>query len=657
MPCLGRSGVSIRSAAFHPCCPPEAWNSTTCFEIVEIFLEHRLAGYLAREHDLVPLAAALAQSLPIGCLSFFSWIQSLLNSWQGQLPFDIALSLDGLVPTCESQAPAPCVSLGAGTTVVGSVIREANWPRAIDAFKGVPYALPPVADRRFRPLVRLPPAQGIVNATQFGPRCPGKQLLQLPGGDQEESEDCLTLNVFRPQTNANSDSDDSKNLSSKLPVALYIHGGAFNRGTAAMHNTASMVAWSEKAFVAVSFNYRIGALGFLPSNLSHEEGVLNLGLRDQIFVMEWVQENIHRFGGDPGQVTLFGLSAGAHSIGHHLMNLREPQLFHRVIIESGAPTARGVHPYDAALHQVQFTEFLAHAGCADVPSAAVFPCLRAQPEKIITREQVAVFDKYNPSLRWAFQPVIDGHIIYKRPIDEWASGAWNKVPIMTGFSTNEGTMYVPGLMAKPDEFTDFFRVLVPRLSATDLHTIDELYPDPSTHPDSPYVDARDCAVLGIGPQFKRVEAAYAHYAYVCPVRQTATLAAHNQEPPVYLYHWALNQTVKGGANHGDHMSYQTMDAAVLEYSEAQSEVAWALHAYWTSFITTGDPNSIRGRAAGRAEWTRYDTEDPRVMVFGKGNDERAGGEELGVTAEMEEDEWSKTECSFWWNKTELSEMG
>lgn len=81
-----------------------------------------------------------------------------------------------------------------------------------------------------------------------------------------------------------------------------------------MHNTASMVAWSEHPFVAVSFGYRIGALGFLPSSLSQKEGLLNLGLRDQLLLLQWVQENIANFGGDPANVTLFGLSAGAHSV-------------------------------------------------------------------------------------------------------------------------------------------------------------------------------------------------------------------------------------------------------------------------------------------------------------------------------------------------------
>ena len=95
---------------------------------------------------------------------------------------------------------------------------------------------------------------------------------------------------------------------------IYIHGGAFNRGSSSMHNTASMVAWSEQPFIAVSFNYRIGSLGFLPSKLTAKEGALNLGLRDQVLLFESVCENIAAFGGNKDDVTLVGRSAGAHSV-------------------------------------------------------------------------------------------------------------------------------------------------------------------------------------------------------------------------------------------------------------------------------------------------------------------------------------------------------
>lgn len=196
----------------------------------------------------------------------------------------------------------PSVTLAQGR-LVGTRLEESS-AHPVDAFLGVPYALPPTRERRFKPAGKVAPSKDTIDASKFGPIAPGKPLLS--GGPKlDQSEDCLTANIFRPVGTTEAD---------KLPVAIYLHGGAFNRGAAAMHNTASMVAWSEAPFIGVSFGYRVGALGFLPSSLSKKEGILNLGLRDQIHLFEWVQENIGKFGGDPGNVTLFGLSAGAHSV-------------------------------------------------------------------------------------------------------------------------------------------------------------------------------------------------------------------------------------------------------------------------------------------------------------------------------------------------------
>ena len=473
-------------------------------------------------------------------------------------------------------------------------------------------------------------------------RCPGKQLL--PGKFGHGSEDCMTVNIFRqrlPSSHA------------KWPVAVYIHGGAFNRGSAKMHNTASMVAWSEMPFIGVSFNYRIGALGFLPSKVTFEEGIVNIGLHDQKFLLQWVQDNIEQFGGDKNDVTIFGLSAGAHSIGHHIMNYKEgvSPLFHKAILESGAPTSRAVHPYAASIHEEQFSLFVAEAGCSNVPEQEITSCLRSKPEEVITTAQTTVFDTYNPSLRWAFQPVLDHDLIHSRPIDAWRSGKWDRVPIMTGHTTNEGTMYVPPALSTSEGFTDFFHTLLPHYSSEDLKTINELYPDPSINETSIYKDTRDIAAIGIGPQYKRVEAAYAHYAYVCPVRQTADFASSGQDLPVYVYHWALNKTVKGGANHGDNMYYEAFPEDITSISNVQMEVSRNYHAYVTSFITSGDPNAIQGRFGDRPKWERYERASERVMTFGMGNDERAGGSGKGIAAEMRGSDWIREECEFWWRKS------
>jgi len=189
-------------------------------------------------------------------------------------------------------------------TYIGKKHEDAG-PHQVEAWYGIPYALPPTGDRRFRRPAKISPSESVFHATAYGPSAPGKPLLKVDGPPLQYSEDCLTANVFRRIASAES---------AALPVGVYIHGGAFNPGTASMHKTACMVANSDEPLLVVSFNYRLGALGFLPSAVTHDEGILNLGLHDQIHLLEWVQDHIHLFGGDPSCVTLFGLSAGAHSV-------------------------------------------------------------------------------------------------------------------------------------------------------------------------------------------------------------------------------------------------------------------------------------------------------------------------------------------------------
>jgi carboxylesterase type B len=328
-------------------------------------------------------------------------------------------------------------------------------------------------------------------------------------------------------------------------------------------------------------------------------------------------------------------------------------LFHRVIIESGAPTSRAVRPYNAKVHEDQFQDFLQEVGCpAELPETEIFPFLRSLPSSTVINAQTAVFDKYNPSLRWAFQPVIDGDTIARKPLDAWESKEWNKVPIMTGFNGNEGTMYVDKQMSKASQFRQFWENLLPELSSSDLDTIEKLYPDPSVDSNSPYVETREGE--GLGPQYKRIEAAYAHYAYVAPVRQTAEFAS-SQGASVYLYHWALPRTVVGRANHGDNMYYETYNTGITGISRSQRELSGNLHAYLTSFITKGDPNAISGRYGDRPEWKCFKPDDTRVMVFGEGNEELIGGE-TAPPAKCIADDWARDETKFWWSKVPISQL-
>lgn len=336
------------------------------------------------------------------------------------------------------------------------------------------------------------------------------------------------------------------------------------------------------------------------------------------------------------------------------MDIKQPKkLFHKAIMDSGAHTARAVHPPNAPLHTGHFREFLDMTPCAqykDLKDPEILTCLRALSSETVDYAGKEVFARSEPSVRWAWQPVLDGTIISRRPLDAWKSGKWNKVPMLAGSAHNEGSYYVPRKADASSDFSNFFRTLLPHVSAAELQELETLYPDPATDPSSPYKDDT-LAGHGAGSQFRRMETAYGHYAYTCPVRQTAIWGSKNAppEPPVFLYHWALNKTALFGANHGDQMRYQTYNPEVREISEAQDEVSGKFHAYCVSFITRGDPSALKkGKFAKREEWTPWKDGQASTMLLGEGNDERAGGTSKGIAAQMVDYKWAEKECEFWW---------
>lgn len=196
---------------------------------------------------------------------------------------------------------------------------SSSLPRAVEAWRGIPYAQSTGGENRFRPPVPLPVAAGhasvvAVVADLFGPICPGTAARTAAA--EGESEDCLNLNVYRPVAWREKDGvgDEQVTMRTMMPVIVYVHGGAFNGGSGTERDMASFVSWAATPVLAVSFNYRVGALGFPSSVVADREGCLNLGLRDQQMLFEWVRSNIGAFGGDGGRVTVMGMSAGAHSV-------------------------------------------------------------------------------------------------------------------------------------------------------------------------------------------------------------------------------------------------------------------------------------------------------------------------------------------------------
>jgi carboxylesterase type B len=224
----------------------------------------------------------------IAATSFFSIL--LLGLW--------LLHSNKLIRIPTMLRPRPRVTVRQGT-IIGIEV-ERGYPQALETFLGIPYALPTSGERRFSPPVPVSPGAEVFDAGHYGQRCPSGPRDTTP-----EGEDCLNLNIYRPKVR-----DGSK----KIPVLVYLHGGAFNFGAGNSRQISHLTAWSAEPMIGISFNYRVGAFGFLPSKFMEEEGLLNIGLKDQGLLFQWVQENIAAFGGDPDNVTIMGSSAGAHSV-------------------------------------------------------------------------------------------------------------------------------------------------------------------------------------------------------------------------------------------------------------------------------------------------------------------------------------------------------
>ncbi len=286
-------------------------------------------------------------------------------------------------------------------------------------YLGIPYAEPPVGERRWQPPSLLDLPDDLV-ATKVASGCP---QASSSFGQSSLSEDCLYLNVFQPKRKRFA----GLGRRHKLPVMVWIHGGAFTYGESHSYSPERLV---EQGVVVVTINYRLGALGFMAHPAMSAEGggaSGNYGLMDQRAALQWVQRHISRFGGDPNNVTLFGESAGGLSVHAQLASPLAEGLFQRAIIQSGA---YALSPPTLSQWEYLGLGLAAAMGCPDQSLS----CLRSLPV-----EQVLAHQDPGP-LGWL--PIVDGRVLPQTMSAALSTGQFNRVPVMQGTTRDEYSLFV-----------------------------------------------------------------------------------------------------------------------------------------------------------------------------------------------------------------------
>ena len=302
----------------------------------------------------------------------------------------------------------------------------------VRAFMGVPYAAPPVGELRWKPPQEVASWTQVRISRDFSPSCPQPRQQD----NRKFSEDCLYLNVWTPV----------KNPGERLPVMVWIHGGAFNFGSPAQpeYNGKNL---AQKGVVVVTINYRLGPLGFLVHPLLSKESDHNTsgnyGLLDQVAALKWVQKNVAAFGGNPDQVTIFGQSAGSRSVSLQMISPLSAGLFQRAIAESGGPIigSEYLNPvFNGNMANVSNMgqKLAAKLGCGKAEDALTAMRAKSAQEIVAAADcNTSVFEE-----GLFFAPVFDGWVLPKDPLAAFSGGKQHDVPIIVGSTLNEGNLYL-----------------------------------------------------------------------------------------------------------------------------------------------------------------------------------------------------------------------
>jgi para-nitrobenzyl esterase len=439
----------------------------------------------------------------------------------------------------------------------------------VDAFVGIPYAAPPVGPLRWRAPAPAPRWQGTRQAVRFGNDCP---QVRYPGdatpSDQAMSEDCLVLNVWRPAGAARG----------RLPIMVWIHGGAFVAGSSASP-VLDGAALARRGVILVSFNYRLGRFGFFAHPaLTREAGGhpdANFAFLDMIAALRWVRDNGAALGGDPGNVTIFGESAGGAAVGFLMASPEARGLFHKAALMSGAsrqPYARLDTDRPSRISaQMAGVGFAVGAGLAEPDPAA----LRALPtDKVFGG--LAFYDLQPLSFTG---PVIDGRTVLADPDLRFAAGDVPAIPFIVGSTSAE---------LSEESFAGIMMDLIrAQQSRNGMALLTRAYGDP---PARALID---------------------DYFFGEAARGFARMMARRAPTWRYVFdHVAeADRRQRHGASHASELAYLFGNLPATA-GPGDRETARLMGDYWVNFARTGDPNG-----AGLPAWPRQGRGDP-LLLFG-----------------------------------------